>query len=422
MMFKRREVPEVRKDATQVRIDTAFREAIFHWLTHSVAVTQPNYRLSEIRELEMKIQRNILEIVSRPEPAWDACEHILKYQALEPEKAFVVASVAFRSLENPKIQKIVEACLNNKQACAGLISAICWLPVDIRDNWIEKFKLSKDIRHKWIAVRVLRYIQLASSEYIRSLFERPDCVADVALHTECIRLVGELKRDELKQYLYPALDSNNSEIAFWSAWSLVLLGERDTVARLIEYAKRDGPWQNEAVKLVFRVLPIDSALQLISILSKKPEHMRIAVKAAGILGDPHLVPWLIGRMSSPQLARVAGESFYTITGIHLDENGLILSLPDIEDSLPNDNTDFTSFEVGEDEYLSWPNVEKLKVIWQTYHKKFSSGQRYLVGKKISPESVCDQLQNGYQRQRSAAAYELALLDKASIFNNIEVKF
>jgi hypothetical protein len=44
-------------------------------------------------------------------------------------------------------------------------------------------------------------------------------------------------------------------------------------------------------------------------LSQDMEKVRLAVTAAGIVGDPQNVPWLLDLMAIPGLARIAGESF-----------------------------------------------------------------------------------------------------------------
>jgi uncharacterized protein (TIGR02270 family) len=61
-----------------------------------------------------------------------------------------------------------------------------------------------------------------------------------------------------------------------------------------------------------------------------------------------------------------------------------------------------------DEHLYWPDPAKCQKWWAKNQARFSTGTRHLCGKPMTPESLRDVLKNGYQRQRAAAALELAI--------------
>ena len=61
-----------------------------------------------------------------------------------------------------------------------------------------------------------------------------------------------------------------------------------------------------------------------------------------------------------------------------------------------------------DEGFDWPDPAKCAKWWSVNKGRFNAGTRYLCGKPMTPESLRDVLKNGYQRQRAAAALELAI--------------
>jgi hypothetical protein len=62
-----------------------------------------------------------------------------------------------------------------------------------------------------------------------------------------------------------------------------------------------------------------------------------------------------------------------------------------------------------------PNPTLVREWWRTHRSEFSSGSRYLAGNIITAPAMKRTLRDGYQRQRLAAAIELARLEKAPIF-------
>jgi uncharacterized protein (TIGR02270 family) len=61
-----------------------------------------------------------------------------------------------------------------------------------------------------------------------------------------------------------------------------------------------------------------------------------------------------------------------------------------------------------DEDLPWPDPELVVKWWEQNKGNFTPGHRYLAGKPISAEHCTHVLKTGNQRQRLAAALELAL--------------
>jgi uncharacterized protein (TIGR02270 family) len=156
-------------------------------------------------------------------------------------------------------------------------------------------------------------------------------------------------------------------------------------------------------------MPLDTAHAWLRVLSEKEQGAGLAVQGAGVLGDPVAVPRLIEMMAIPELARPAGESFSMITGLDLAYEDLEAEWPEDFTAGPTEDPEDEDVDLDPDEDLPWPAPTLIAQWWAANKRKFTSGTRYLAGQPIAAEHLRQVLTSGFQRQRAAAAMELALL-------------
>ena len=394
-------------------------EASFLWVLRSIAVEQPHYNLASLRELEQRIDAQLDGLMTAVEEAWEICLEALKLE--EPGEVFTSTVIAFKSHDIAKIQSAVEVGLSNDEAVKGLISALGWLPGKLVHPWIKRFFSSKDLDHKYLALAACSVRQENPAQHLNQMLGRDDCKEHEKLYVRALRLIGEFKRQDLMQVLSEAAKSDSENIQFWSAWSAILLGDRAAVDQLEPFIFKNGPNQVKAIDIAFRVLPMEQARNWITRLVEDKQQIRAAVKATGVLGDPHAVNWLLGNMQDESVAKLSGEAFSFITGIDLEQSQLVLENPPGIAPQPNDDVEDNDVSLDEDEDLPWPEVEKISKIWINEGKNFVSGQRYFLGQAIRPEFLNDKLTNAYQRQRHAAALELSLLDSTIPLQNTRAR-
>jgi uncharacterized protein (TIGR02270 family) len=164
----------------------------------------------------------------------------------------------------------------------------------------------------------------------------------------------------------------------------------------------------KAMELVVRKIDASSAISWHHRLAANPAHIRLAVGAAGAIGDPVLVPWMISLMNELPLARVAGQSFTSITGVDLAYDNLEGKPPQGFEAGPSDDPKDESVAMDPDENLPWPDPALVAQWWSRHQREFHNGTRYLLGRPISVDWLQQVLRTGRQRQRAAAALELAI--------------
>jgi uncharacterized protein (TIGR02270 family) len=143
-------------------------------------------------------------------------------------------------------------------------------------------------------------------------------------------------------------------------------------------------------------------------LAEDEATLRLSVQGVGAIGDPAEVSWLIVQMQTPKLARVAGESFATITGVEIAYQDLEGERPEGFEAGPSDDPTDNEVEMDPDENLAWPDPVKIQKWWESNGRAFQHGTRYLVGKPITVDWCKQVLRIGRQRQRAAAALEISM--------------
>ncbi|WP_196137595.1 TIGR02270 family protein [Aliikangiella sp. G2MR2-5] len=394
-------------------------DASFLWLLRCVGLSQPHYSQEDLLELENRIEAHLDGLMTALDISWDVCLEALDYE--QPGEIFTVAVVAFRSRDIEKIKTAVFAGLKSPETIKGLVSAMAWLPQTLVAEWMYKFLGSKNLEHKYLAVSVFSVRREFPGEMLTSLLKREDCLAHKPLRARMLRLIGELKRFELRWALDEAYEDEDPEVKFWVNWSTLMLGDKTAAPQLQNYLREDCQLKLIAMNTAFRSLSIDKARMWISKMAVEQKSARLVIEATGVLGDPHAIPWLIEKMRKVETARLAGEAFSMITGIDLEKYGLAIDAPEDISVLPTDDPEDKDVSMDPDENLPFPDVDKVALTWQKYGGKYQVGKRYFMGKEICESMLQEKLNSGLQRQRIAAAYELALLNPQVPLVNIKAR-
>lgn len=385
------------------------------WWRRALAVDQPHCTVPKLAILEQRLDAQFEVLMGSLDLGWQVCAAALDAQ--QPGEVFTAAVVALRSHDVAKIQTALDAGLAIPATFKGLVSALGWLPASISRPWIERLLKGKDMNHKYLGVAACSVRRDNPGDILNHILQREDCKTHAPLHARALRLIGELRRHDLLPALQATLNAKDTTLVFWATWSSILLGQRSLVNHLYPFVAKPGPYQARALQLAFRLLPVGEAREWISALAQDPANVRTVIQAAGVLGDPHAVNGLIARMAEPEQARVAGESFTFITGIDLNQYNLTAPRPSGFVAGPNDDPNDNYVGLDEDENLPWPDAGKIAAQWRQHGPHFLAGRRYFLGKAITPAWLKQKLADGAQRQRHAAALELALTDSQSLLVN-----
>jgi uncharacterized protein (TIGR02270 family) len=377
-------------------------EAAFLWLLRSNAIRQPHYALKDLAKLDDRVEAHLDGLRIAGEPGWEICQAALSNE--EPGEVFAASVMAFESGIESRIQAVMDTVTTKPDLLNGMVSALGWLSFEQASPHIQRLHTSN--------VHLHRQVGLAACAVHRGDPGQALSLAvgsrNLSLRARALKAVGELGRKDLLGAVKENLRAEDEGVRYWAAWSGALLGEPSAVPVLQGLAVGGKPRAEQACAVALRRLPLAEGHAWVKVLARRPESQRMALMGAGVIGDPVQIPWLMEQMAIPELARVAGESVSFITGIDLAYDNLEQDKPQGFESGPTDNPEDENVEMDPDEDLPWPNPQLIEKWWGQNKGRFSNGTRYLCGQPMTIESLNQVLRAGKQRQRIAAAIELAM--------------
>jgi uncharacterized protein (TIGR02270 family) len=395
-LFKGRIIPEI--------VSQHAEEAAFLWLRRDAAVFAPHYLLPDLARLDARVEAQLEGLRVAGEPGWDILATTLATG--DPGAVFAASVLALKGDHFDKIEQVIQLGTAGPDAARGLVSALGWLAYEQASKHVKPLLVAEESTWKRVGIAALAIHRRNPGPALLKAFaaEHP------LLKARAFRAAGELGLVDSHITLRANLKAKDPTVRFWAAWSNALLsGHKDAAAYLKDVAEAGGPFAERAAQMAMRRLEPNNAKLWLKRLVKDLGQKRIAVIAAGAFADPEAIPFLIDQMKVPKLARVAGESFSLITGVHIAYDKLEGEKPEGFEAGPTENPEDKDVAMDADLNLAWPDQDLIKKWWTARQGNFAKGTRYLLGQPITEESLRLALKHGYQRQRAAAALELAIL-------------
>jgi uncharacterized protein (TIGR02270 family) len=378
-------------------------DASFLWLLRRSAVSWPHYSLLELAKLDNRVDAHLDGLRIAGEGGWKILKETLSFE--EPCDLFAAASLAFDSGNREWIDFVLTLSAKKRELISGVVSALGWLSLEqARSHMQALISYNSPIsRSVGIAAAAIHRVDPGA------LINEAITSDDASLRARALRAVGELGRVDLLPRMRGGFSDQDENARFAAAWSVTLLSpNRDSLALLRTFAETGGPFSSKALQTAIRRMDPAATSAWLEWFSRRKEGMRMAINAAAAIGDPRRVPWLIDLMKVPALARVAGESFTMITGLDLAYHHLDKSPPEGFISGPSDNPEDEDVSMDPDEHLPWPDPALIQKWWKDSAIRFQIGTRHILGRPMSVEWLRQVLRIGRQRQRAAAALELAI--------------
>lgn len=374
-------------------VDEHAGEAGFLWSQRQRAVSAPHFRLEHLRMLDARVQAHLAALRTAGEEGWHAA-----LRGADPDDTgalFTLSRCGFDSGQPERMRHALAVALAAPDGPAAVAAALAW-GVPARMQAIARRLLQSPVAaHRAIGSEGLRGLALHDA----STLEHAATDADAGVRAGGLRAIGESGHTRLLPVARRALDDPDPACAFSAAWSLALRGDPEAARRAFAFAHApDSAHAREAVTVAMRRADAGWARDAVRTLASNVATRRLAIVAAGAFGDPVVLPWLIDQCEDEALAAVAGEAISTITGADLRYLDL---------DLDRDRADPDAPLPPEDESLPCPDPAKLRHWWQAERERFVAGQRHLAGQPLSAVTAAAVLCSGFQRQRAAAAIELA---------------
>jgi uncharacterized protein (TIGR02270 family) len=386
-------------------IEQHAEEAAFLWPQRDAAIHEPHYSLKDIAHLDDRLEAHIDGLRIAGETGWEICKQALALN--EPGEVFVAALLAFEGDDGQRVDEVLKVAIEAPENWRALISALGWLSDEDYQRWVPGLLTANDLSYRRLAIAASVIHRQNSTTALAAALDDPE----PNFQARALRAVGELKRRDLLPALQQKFKSDDPACQFWATWSAVLLGDKAALNNLKTFVTSDSAFLEQALQIMLRVMDVPNSTKWLSDFTQSPEVLRHAVLGAGIIGDPMYIPWLINLMTVPEVSRVAGEAFSMITGVDLAYDDLDGEWPEGFEAGPTENPEDEDVAMDSDEDLPWPEQSLIQDWWEKNKNNFRVGARYLIGQPVTVEHCKQILNTGFQRQRLAAALELALLRK-----------
>ena len=377
-------------------------ELCFLWLWRDASVHAPNFRLIDLTRLDERVDAHLDALHVAGEAGWAAIGNAVRENS-DVGVTFVAASVAIAGGAPDRLNEVTEASTRSSTT-REFTSALASAERNAAVTALERLRIRVESPVRAAYVATIGARRNDPGEVLTVFAE--DRVPEV--RARAYRAAGQLGRLDLMTRLRPGLTDPDPECRFWSAWSTARIGATEPLDTLADIAWNNLPRADRALDLMLRRLDVPQANDWLRAFAKMPDRHHNLIRATGIIGDPLYVPWLIEHMAEPATARLAGESFSMITGLDLAYRDLDRHPPAIFQSGPNDDPADGSVALDEDERLPWPDPERIGKWWTANRSRFSVGTPYFLGAPKATADWLEALSDAFQRQRHAAALELAI--------------
>lgn len=385
--------------------------AAFLWLLRDAAIKEPHYKLKDLIKLDDRVEANIDGLRIGAEPAWEICHQALEMQ--EAGEVFCAGVLALESRQGKRLDAVMEVANLNEKNFRAIVSASGWLQFSTLDDWLPGLLNANHISYKRLA---LAACQVQGIDPGNQLFDFCN-TNDLYLQCRALRMAGVFKRKDMIPVLKDSVRSDEPLLRFWAAWSATVMKQSFAYSILEDFVQQDSPFTQRALQLLLRVWDRRFAQPWLKQLASDPAMRRWVIMGTGVAGDPLIIPWLLEQMTTDYHARIAGEAFSMITGVDIAYDDLDRDEPEDFAMGPSEDPEDEDVALDADEDLPWPNADLIGAWWQQNRSRFAVGRRYLCGEEITQSQCHHVLQNGFQRQRQAAALELALINQDNLLIN-----
>lgn len=394
-------------------------EAAFLWVSRPTVARSSAVTFDVLARMDERLSRLVYKLSERPALAEPFLRH--DSSAFKPGVAFVTAIVAVRGRVVEVVDQLFARLEFEPELLSTLASALAWLDYSEVRKDVERLlaSTSSSLLHLGLLTAVAHRVDPGRA------LARALAANDLALRASALQAIGRLAVKDLRPKLHDALRDQDGTCRFWAAWSAVRLGDRDGIPVLGRFVADRGGFATLACEMALRALDAGRAIHAQQRLQSIEGNERLALAAAGIIGDPTLASWLLDAMESPLLARRAAAAFCRMAGCDLRRDDLDANGPlngSASDTGPNAApkrdgpvAPLTPSAISDglqdeaDDELPWPHTSRLRKWWEGHRQAFVPGIRYVAGLPIRPTEMTRVLRTGNQQQRAAAALELALL-------------
>lgn len=277
-------------------------QAAFFWAQRDTLLMDDPPDLPIVAGVDGRLEANLDGLRIAGPAAWPFV--VAAYEDF-PEKGELFL-YTWLAIEQSDGRRVVEAVRLGRQSgddARGLVGALAWHKPETIAPLVRDWISAQDAFERFLGVSAC----LGHCVDPKLMLTRLVCDPDARVRAVSLRLAGRLRRVDLVKEMRAALEDDEEQPRFWSAWALTELGSGDLASPALRKAAiSGGPDAMTALRAAVKSAPDRDVRAWMGGLLKSPETAPLAVRGAGMLGDRTLLHWLIHQMRHPALAGPAG--------------------------------------------------------------------------------------------------------------------
>ncbi|MDX8479737.1 HEAT repeat domain-containing protein [Mesorhizobium sp. VK24D] len=274
------------------------------WAQRDSLVLDDPPDLDAVRAIDGRLEINLDGLRVAGRAAWPRVL-ALHEEASGKGELFVLAWTALELESADYVVRAVEIARSADDGPGGLLGALAWHEASKIAPWVRDWIDARDSFKRFLGVSACLEHCVDPKQVLAPRLRDPDA----SVRTASLQLAAKLGRTDLTPEIRNAVSDEDQQVRFWAAWTLSEFGRGDpSIAELRKTVERGDRNALVALRAVVKSTPATELRSWIGTLLHLPQSAPLGVRAAGMLGDRSVLPWLIEQMNNPAVATAAGAS------------------------------------------------------------------------------------------------------------------
>ena len=375
-------------------------EAGLAWEIWEQGLTSPLFSLSSLAEGPERRLLSAVDSLAAEGGSGRARRLHEELSSLNYQRVFAAALALAHSGDGEQVGQIIPRLSGMASVqLSAVVRALQLSSIQGHEDDLLALRREKSTNVRAAALEVLRFHKVDLGRMLEGFIHGEDpellCAVVHAARAPSGRLFCSLVQE--------CMDSGSIELRNAALVTGLIHGLPYAWKRCHEVVQREEPEPRTAMLLLSLLGGADQLRLLMEVGNYCPQQQPDAIFALGFSGNPTVADFCLAVMSEPRLARLGGEAFCAITGLDLEEHGLLVSPP----------LGFRSEHVPEKELLI-PEPGGVRSWWVENRHRFDDETGYLLGKPFGLPSLLDALQSGPMRRRHTLALEISIRTQGAV--------
>ncbi|UVK44048.1 HEAT repeat domain-containing protein [Mesorhizobium sp. AR07] len=274
------------------------------WVQRDCLALEDPPDLDAVGAIDDRLETNLDGIRVASQAAWPC---VLSLHEAWPGKGelFVVTWTALELESADYVAQAVEIGRMAIDGPSGLLGALAWHPPRKIAPWVRAWIGAPDPFKRLLGLSACVEHDVDPKQMLVLRLRDPEA----SVRAVSLRLVAKLGRADLAAEVRNMVIDEDQQVRFWAAWALSELGLGELALPELRRAATQGDDNAlRALRAAVKAAPVKEVRSWIGSLLALPQNASLGVRAASMLGDRTILPWLIEQMDNPALAVTAGAS------------------------------------------------------------------------------------------------------------------